>query len=197
MQGVILGIFAWGLWRANASLVVNGLFGLGVTLVPAALERDYEITIGPWLTALLTLATLLHTVGMVGPYETVWWFDHVTHTLSASIVAIGGYATTRAVDEYLEEIYLPPDFMFLYIVLFTLAAGVLWELLEFAARSVALATGREAVLVQYGLADSVIDLVFDGVGGLVAAVFGVPRAQALVDSIEEAIDRLTGSDQGK
>ena len=188
MQAVIGVILGWGLWTSNGSLVVNGLMGLAVTVLPGVLERDYEITIGPWLTFLITLATLLHTVGMVGPYETVWWWDNLTHTFSASLVAVLGYATTRAVDEHVEEIYLPPDFMYVFIVLFTLALGVFWELLEFLARGIAGLSGQDAVLVQYGLADSVIDLIFDAVGAVIAALFGVPRTQQLVESIERALE---------
>jgi len=188
MQTLIVGILLWGLWRANVSIAVNGLLGLGATLLPAVLKRDYEITIGPWLTFLITLAILLHTIGITGPYDNVWWWDNVTHTFSASIVAVVGYATTRAVDEHVEEIYLPPDFMYVFIILFTLAAGVLWELLEFLARGLAIVTGHQAVLVQYGIADSVIDLVFDAVGGVIAALFGIPRTQALVESIEQALE---------
>ncbi|MFB6094699.1 MAG: hypothetical protein ABEJ77_07130 [Halanaeroarchaeum sp.] len=193
MQAVIAAILAWGLWRGNASVIVNGVVGLGVTLLPSVLERDYEITIGPWLTFLITLGTLLHTVGMVGPYDTIWWWDNVTHTLSASIVAIGGYAITTAIDEYVEEIYLPPDFTYLFIGVTTLALGVAWEVLEFLARELALAMGQRAVLVQYGLSDSVLDLLFDAVGAVIAALFGVPRAQSLVASIEDALEEAWGA----
>jgi len=197
MQLIVLAILVWGVWVGNASVAVNAVFGLGVTFLPAILERDYQITIGPWLTFLVTLAILLHTIGMLGVYDSVWWYDHLTHTFSASIIAVAGYATTKAVDEYVEEISLPPDFMFVYIILFTLAAGVLWELLEFLARFAAIATGNTAVLVQYGVADTTIDLIFDALGGVIAAVFGVPRTQALVDSIELAIEGARGRDQGR
>lgn len=188
MQATIAAILVWGVWVANVSVVVNGVLGLLATMLPGIIQRDYEITIGPWLSFLITLAILLHTVGMTGPYTAVWWWDHMTHTLSASIVAVVGYATTKAVDEHVEEIYLPPDFMYVFIVLFTLAIGVFWEILEFLGREVAAMFGQEAVLVQYGVTDTVLDLVFDGVGALVAAVFGIPRVQELVETIEAALE---------
>ncbi|MFB6132490.1 MAG: hypothetical protein ABEJ44_03690 [Halanaeroarchaeum sp.] len=188
MQAAIAVILLWGVRVANVSVVVNGALGLLATMLPGILERDYEITIGPRLAFLITLAILLHTVGMVGQYTAVWWWDHLTHTLSASIVAVVGYATTRAVDEHVEEIYLPPDFMYVFIVLFTLAIGVSWEVLEFLGREVAALFGQEAVLVQYGVTDSVLDLVFDTVGALIAAVFGIPRVQELVETIEATLE---------
>jgi uncharacterized membrane protein YjdF len=188
MQAVIAAFLVWGLVSANVSIALNATLGLATTMLPGLLERDYEITIGPWLTFLLTLAILLHTIGMVGPYETVWWWDEVTHTFSASIVAVVGYATTKAIDEHVEDIYLPPDFMYLFILLFTLAIGVFWELLEFLARVFAEWAGQEAVLVQYGVQDTARDLIFDTVGAVIAALFGIPRTQALVDSIEAALE---------
>ena len=188
MQAVIAAFLVWGIASPNVSIALNATLGLATTMLPGVLERDYEITIGPWLTFLLTLAILLHTVGMVGPYETVWWWDEVTHTFSASIVAVVGYATTKAIDEHVEDIYLPPDFMYLFILLFTLAIGVFWELLEFLARVLAEEVGQEAVLVQYGVQDTARDLIFDTVGAVIAALFGIPRTQALVDSIEKALE---------
>lgn len=188
MQSVIAAFLVWGIVSANVSIAVNATLGLATTMLPGLLERDYEITIGPWLTFLLTLAILLHTIGMVGPYETLWWWDEVTHTFSASIVAVVGYATTRAIDEHVEDIYLPPDFMYLFILLFTLAIGVVWELLEFLARVLAEVVDQEAVLVQYGVQDTARDLIFDTVGAVIAALFGIPRTQALVESIERVLE---------
>lgn len=188
MQAVIAAFLVWGIVSPNVSIAVNATLGLATTMLPGLLERDYEITIGPWLTFLITLAILLHTIGMVGPYETLWWWDEVTHTFSASIVAVVGYATTKAIDEHVEDIYLPPDFMYLFILLFTLAIGVFWELLEFLARVFAEWAGQEAVLVQYGVQDTARDLIFDTVGAVIAALFGIPRTQALVDSIEAALE---------
>lgn len=189
MQAIVALILVWGLLRTNVSVVVNASIGLATTVLPAVLDRDYQITLGPWLTGLLTLAILLHTIGMVGPYTTVWWWDNMTHTFSASIVAVVGYATTKAVDEHVEAIYLPPKFMVVFVVVFTLAAGVLWELLEFLARGLAELTGHEAVLVQYGIRDTTFDLLFDAVGGVIAGVFGAPRTKRLVASLEAALDR--------
>lgn len=194
MQATIAAILLWGIWVANVSVTVNAVLGLLATMLPGIIERDYEITIGPWLTFLITLAILLHTVGMTGPYTDVWWWDHLTHTFSATIVAVVGYATIKAVDEHVEEIYLPPDFMYVFIVLATLALGVFWEILEFLGREFAAFFGQEAVLVQYGVTDTVVDLLFDAVGALIAAVFGVPRVKDLVEDIEEALERGQGRD---
>jgi len=189
MQAVILALVGYGLATRNPSIVVNAVLGLITTFLPAILRRDYQIAMDTPMVAWIAIAVLLHTLGMIGPYDAVWWWDHLTHTLSASLVAGVGFAVTRAVDEYWEEIYLPPDFMFVYIVLFTLAAGVLWEVLEFVGREIALAFGQGPILVQYDVADSVIDLVFDGIGAVLVAALGQRRFDRLIDSIERALER--------
>ncbi|WP_340681209.1 hypothetical protein [Natrinema caseinilyticum] len=172
LQLTISAIFVVGLVTLNLSVIVNAAIALGVTFVPAILQRDYRLSLGPWMTLWITGALFLHTVGMLGLYHDVWWYDHVTHTLSATIVAGVGYVTARAVDEWSDAIYLPPRFMSVYVLLFTLGFGVFWEVTEFVVRIGADLLGLKAVLIQYGLEDTLLDLLFDVVGAVIVAVFG-------------------------
>ncbi|WP_255197402.1 hypothetical protein [Halorarius litoreus] len=185
LQLAIAGIFVVGLATRNLSVVVNAALALGVTFLPALLARDFDIRVDAGLVLLLTVALFLHTLGMLGLYAGVWWYDHVTHTLSAMLVAGVGYTATKAVDHYSDAIYLPRRFLALYIVLFTLAAGVFWEVLEFLAREFVVGLGFDPVLVQYGLDDTLVDLVFDTVGALVVALFGTERFDDLSDRVTE------------
>jgi hypothetical protein len=189
MQFVIAGILVVGLWERNIAVVVNAVLALAITFLPAVLRRDWDVHLDTGLTLWLMLAVLLHTVGMLGFYVTVSWWDHVTHTLSATIVAGAGYATARAVDEYTDAIYLPPRFLFVYILLFTMAFGVLWEVLEYSVRFVTDLVGVEAVLIQFSVEDTIVDLIFDFVGAVLVALFGTPRLQSLVTSLTERLDR--------
>jgi hypothetical protein len=193
MQVGIALILLVGLARRNVSVVVNATFALAATALPAVLERDYRLPLDAGLTLWITAALFLHTLGMLGLYDGVWWWDHLTHTLSATIVAAVGYVTARAVDESSEDIYLPRPFLFVYIVLFTLALGVLWEVLEFAARGGAELFGLDPVLVQYGLSDSLLDLVFDAVGAVVVALFGAGVFDGIATTLADRLDgRPTG-----
>lgn len=189
LQVAIAGILVVGLVRVNLSVVVNAVLALGATFLPALLARDFDIQVDAGLVLLLTTALFLHTLGMLGLYSGVWWYDHVTHTLSAMLVAGVGYTATRAVDRYSDAIYLPREFLALYIVLFTLAAGVFWEVLEFLARELAEWLALDPVLVQYGLGDTLVDLVFDTVGAVAVALFGTERFDGLVDRLSEWLHR--------
>ncbi|RDI72097.1 hypothetical protein [Halopelagius longus] len=188
MQFGIVGILVAGVLARNVSVAVNGLFAFAVTFLPSVLSRDWGIRLSPGLTLWITLAVFLHAVGMLGLYDGVWWYDHVTHTLSATIVAGVGYATARAVDRYTDTVHLPRRFMFVFIVTFTLAFGVFWEVLEFFARLSADAVGAEAVLVQYGLDDTIVDLLFDSVGAVLVGLFGTNTLATAVDSVHKRIE---------
>ena len=189
MQVALVVVVVVGLLARNLSVVLNGLVALAVTFLPAVLERDYRISLPAWLTLWLTTAVLLHAVGLLGPYHDVWWWDHVTHTLSAALVAGAGYATVHALDVHSESLYFPPRFLAVFILLFTLALGVGWEVLEFAARAVADAYGYGPLLVQYGLEDTIVDLLFDLLGALVVAVFGSAALGDLADAVLRRLRR--------
>ncbi|WP_411963912.1 hypothetical protein [Haloferax sp. YSMS24] len=195
MQLILVGLIFIGLDRRNLGIVVNASVGLGVTYLPAILERDYRIPMDAGLTLWISSAAFLHALGTVGLpgsetsfYAGVWWWDHLTHALSSSVVAAAGYATIRAVDQHSDDIYLPGRFMFVFILLFVIAFGVFWEVLEFAISRVAALAGTTSVLTQYGLDDTMLDLVFDTVGGLVVALWGTAHLTDVVGALRTRLD---------
>ncbi|MFA1610011.1 hypothetical protein [Halobellus rubicundus] len=188
---VVLGV---GVATLNLGVVVNAVFALGVTYLPALLRRDWNLRLSPGLTLVVTLAVLLHTLGMIGLYENIVWYDHLTHTFSAALVAAVGYAATRAIDLHSEAVSFPPRFLSVFLLLFTLALGVFWEVVEFVGRLAADAAGAEAVLIQYGLEDTILDLVFDSVGALLVALFGTERLSDLVETIRERLLAANATD---
>ena len=190
MEVGLVGMFFIGVDRGNPGIVVNTGVGLAVAQLPALLERDYEIPMDPALTLWITAAVFLHALGTVGVpgsrfsfYQSVWWYDHLTHALSASVVAAAGYATTRALDRHDERIYLPARFTFALVLLLTIAFGVFWEVVEFAIAEVAALVGSTSVLTQYGLEDTMLDLVFDTVGAVIVATWGTAYLTDVVGAI--------------
>lgn len=177
-----------GLYLRNMGIFVNSLVSLLITFLPGILERDYEISMDPALVLWITSAVFFHAIGTYGPYQQVWWWDHFTHMLSSSVVALGGYAAVRAFDEYYEGIEMPKKFTFFFVLFFVMAFGVLWEVLEFAISGTAQILGMKTVLTQYGLEDTMKDLIFDTVGGILVAVFGEIYVLNLVDDLKAKIE---------
>jgi hypothetical protein len=184
-----------GIGRREYGIVVNAGVGLAVTQIVPILERDYGVPMDPALTLWITSAVFLHALGTPSflgyesLYQDVPWWDHLTHALSASVVAGAGYATVRALSEHSEDIHLPSRFMFVFILTFVMAFGVLWEVLEFAIAGAASILGTGTVLTQYGLEDTLWDLVFDTVGAVVAAVWGTAHLMDLSGYLERQFDR--------
>jgi len=177
MQGLMLGAVALGAVDQDVDIILNATGGLAVTFVPAFLERNPRVPMDAGLSLWLTTAVFLHVVGAVGLpgapgnfYSDVWWWDHVTHAASASLVAGIGYALLRAIDEHGDAVALPTQLTFVFTLLLVLAVGVYWEIFEFALGHVRI--GGDSALTQYGVADTLQDLAFDAAGGLIAAVLG-------------------------
>lgn len=195
MEVGLVGMFFIGLERQNTGIIVNTAIALAVSQLPPILERDYNIPMNPALTLWITAAVFLHALGTVGIpgtsssfYNSVWWWDHLTHGLSASVVAAAGYATVRAIDVHLDEIELPPKFMFVFILMFVIAFGVFWEVIEFALGELSHIIGGRPILTQYGINDTMLDLVFDTVGAVIVAIWGTAHLSGVVGALVQRFD---------
>jgi uncharacterized membrane protein YjdF len=185
MQLVLVGIVAYGVLFRQPKAISNGAIALLVTFTPALLEQRYDFPLDPWLGLWITFAVFLHTLGSAALYVRVGWWDHITHAMSASLVAGVGYTFARAVDIHSDEIYLPTRFFFVYVLVVVLAFGVLWELFEFLLDVAAGATGIQMPLAQHGLDDTVRDLVFNSLGALTVAALGQAHLSDVARTVRE------------
>lgn len=196
MELVLVGVFFVGVYELDPGVTVNAGLALLVTQLPPVLEREYDIPMDPALTLWITAAVFIHAIGVVGLpgsrlgfYTTLWWYDHLTHALSASVVAAAGYVTVRAIDRHSDDIYLPPAFTFVFILLITIAFGVLWEVIEFTVGQVSAAFGSVRGFSQHGLGDTMLDLVFDTIGAVIVATWGTAYLSDVVGAVTERLER--------
>lgn len=172
MQVGLVILLTFGIIQKDLSTTVNATTGLALTFVPYLITQKYNIPHDTGLVLWLTLAIFLHTAGTFAFYDDIAKWDHVTHALSASVVAAAGYTLIRAIDIYVDEIYIPPKVLFLFILLFVLAMGVVWEIIEFLSDELTFRLGYQAILAQHGIGDTMMDLVFDLFGAIIAATWG-------------------------
>jgi len=172
LQGGLVVLLLFGILRKDLSTTVNATTGLILTFVPHMITRKYHIKQDTGLVLWLTLAIFLHTIGTFEFYNYIDNWDHVTHALSASVVAAAGYTLIRAIDIYVDEIYIPPRVLFIFILIFVLAMGVVWEIIEFLSDELTSTLGYDAILAQHGIGDTMLDLVFDLLGAVLAATWG-------------------------
>lgn len=172
IQLVLLAQVAFGIATLEPGVATAGAVALAVTLLPALLRREYRYATGPGLALWLAAAVFLHNLGSIGLYGEFQWYDEVTHTVSATLVAGIGYASFRALELHSDEIDVPPLFRSVFVVVFVLAAAVVWELVEFA---------LGGFFTVYGVDDVATDMVFNAVGALVLAAWGTGSVRGLVD----------------
>ncbi|NHN40670.1 hypothetical protein G9C85_03335 [Halorubellus sp. JP-L1] len=194
MELALVGLLFVGVYELNPGIVVNCAVGLLVVQLPAIVERDYEVPMDAALTLWITTAAFLHALGTVGLpgmessfYRTLPVWDDVTHALSASVVAAVAYATVRAFDEHSESISLPRKVTFAYVLAFTMAFGVAWEVLEYAITLATGVVGVDTVLTQYSVEDTLGDLVWNTVGGLLVALWGHLYLTDVVGALRERL----------
>ncbi|SMO83914.1 hypothetical protein [Halorubrum cibi] len=189
----ILGALLVGARSRDLRAVVNGIASLVAAATPTLAEFAIARAIGtsvafaPELSAWIAAAGFLHMLGMLGWYETVGWWDHLTHTVSAALVAALVYGSLRgqhALASQVTDLYAVG-----FTVLFTLGAGVFWEFVELAARELGEYVDRPPVLEYYGLRDTVLDMAFNGVGALAVIALDV----RVFTSIAEQIPRIAGA----
>lgn len=185
MQLFLVGLVVYGVLTRHPKAIVNGGMALPITFLPAVFERRYDLPLDPWLGLWITMAVFLHTLGSAGLYGQIRWWDHLTHAMSASLIAGAGYTAARAMDLHVDEINIPAEVAFVYIFVVVLAFGVIWELFEFALDILAVVTGLTMPLAQHGLDDTVRDLMFNSIGALVVATVGQVHLSGVAERMLE------------
>lgn len=193
MQLMLLAIAAYGLVRLKLGLFLIGAITLAITLIPALLRREYDYRMNTGLTLWITLAVTLHVLGALGLYGNFPWYDSVAHTVSATFIAGIGYALARTAELHTDAVSFRSGFRGVFVVLIVLAAGIAWEILEFASGGLATILGGQPVLTQYGVDDIASDLVFDAAGAVLVAVASTDRFEELVHTLRSRVDTLVRS----
>lgn len=178
LQLTLVGLLVYGVVSMRVELVVTVGIALGVTLLPALLRREYGFSMDAGLVLWITIAMILHVVGSLRLYSQYQWYDEVTHTVSATLIAGVGYAAFRALELHSDTLDVPSEFRVVFIIVFVLAAGILWEVLEFA---------LGGLVTVYGIDDIVTDLVFNAMGAVIVAVWGRGYVGDLVGFFRERL----------
>ncbi|WP_126661292.1 hypothetical protein [Haloterrigena salifodinae] len=172
LQLALVALLGYGAVTIQFAITGTAGLALGITLLPAWLRREYGYSMDAGLVLWITAAVILHTIGSLWLYETYQWYDEIAHTVSASVIAGLGYAAFRAFELHSDEMNVPSTFRSVFIVVFVLAIGVIWEVLEFALGG--------TVVTVFGIDDIVTDFVFNAVGAMIVAVWGTDYVDELV-----------------
>ena len=185
---IIRGDLIWGIGAAIA---------LFLTFVPTILERNYHITL-PWiLEVLIAFALFLHIGGgVLSMYYTIPLYDKFAHFISSFLVAFLGFAMIIILDKYWDGLHMDTKAMVFVVIVSTMAFGVTWEFFEWGSDLV-FSTNE-----QWGLQDTMTDLVIDTIGGIVMATIGVTslkngRWEQLTHDFDEDIESFIQNRKNK
>lgn len=156
-------------------MVTLPLYGVAILAVPPLLGRLCGRRFGPLQRAWFSVGLAIHPAGaLYGLYQQYWWYDHLAHTVSGTLLAGLLYLVVAAsvTDGRASPIPGPVHVLVLAAVL---GCGVAWELFEL----------RVAYLHVGGPRDTLADLCFDVVGWLVVA----PRWQVFLDVLPRGLAR--------
>lgn len=189
LQAGLAGMGVYGLVAPDIGLVLTSIFALTITFLPSLLEGRYDVPMGVGLTLWITIGVFFHTLGTAFFYGESFWFHNLAHATSGSLIAGIGYASFRAVDEHSSALRFPPQFMFVLIVLFVVSIGVFWEIQEFTTDQLLVTeSGKAIVFVQYGLADTLSDLFFDLIGGVLVGIWGTASLTGVAAGLRDQMD---------
>lgn len=191
MEAPLFALLYAGYRRRNEAALVNTVVAILVTATPIGVELTLRALGTPQasFTSLLTLwvggASILHCLGMLGLYESVRWWDHLTHTISAALAAALIYAAL------LVAAGPAPDVGTASLAVATLGVvlvfSLLWELTELVMRHIGERYGVEPVLVHYGWRDTGLDLVFDTLGAVLVLALDVRLFVPVFETLSTAL----------
>ena len=158
--------------RGDVLYGVFCLFALGLTLVPAILARSTRAR-APFeleLVLLLLMVSDMTLGNLLGLYVRLPWYDKALHLGSSTLIGLIGFLVVYVLHAT-GPTRFQPWLDGVAILLVTLGIGVLWEIAEYAVDRV-LGRATQSAPGMAPLDDTMIDLVMDGLGGVVAAVLG-------------------------
>lgn len=168
VQLLLISMLPYVIYKGNYIYAAGAILAILFAYVPAMVKRNFNLQLPWFLETAITLALFLHISGLAfGWYLKFRFYDVVLHAYGTMIIALLGFMFVYMLY-YLGKIKLSIRTMAIFTFLFAMAVGGLWEIAEF---SIDHALGTNAQMGS--LQDTMGDLIFDGVGGILVAFFGM------------------------
>jgi len=168
-------MLATAIWEIASGDIQYGVFcvvGVFITLLPAIHARRLDARIPLELElALLWLMLADMTLGNgLDLYHRFTWFDKILHFSSSILVALMGFLAIYVLH-LTQKTKFRPWIDGAMILLVTLGLGALWEIAEYMVDLVFGRTTQGAPNLS-ALDDTMVDLILDGIGGILGALLG-------------------------
>ncbi|MBQ7880442.1 MAG: hypothetical protein IJ358_01180 [Clostridia bacterium] len=162
-------------FRESKANILNCIYCLLFSFLPFILKR-WNIHSTKTLQVYFLLAIIVHFIlgGTLHYYRDVWFFSFIVHLINSFLIAtiIYGILLRHCKNQ-------SKFFMFMATVAFTALVGVLWEVCEYAIDGMSgsnmqrfnNSVTNEPFIGRVALKDTMIDLMMDTLGGLLAGLY--------------------------
>lgn len=153
-------------------MMFTGIFMLFLTLVPYIIAQKMNVNF-PWFVYLLiAMALWFHTAGYIQGYYTTFYpyYDKIAHLVSGTAVALIGFLGVIFLDKYW-DMNLKTPFIIGFTIIFGMALAGFWEIYEYFIDNVF--GGSMAGLMQHGLDDTMLDMIFVLIGSIIVSILAV------------------------
>ncbi|MDD4251902.1 MAG: hypothetical protein PHT74_02020 [Methanoculleus horonobensis] len=149
------------------SQVFTGVIALGLTLVPAVATRRWNITL-PWqVNLLIVLSLYLHIAGEIRGFYMLYYpyYDKIAHLISGITVSVLAFVIVLLLDRF-SRLNLSRWMIVGFVIIAAMAMEGFWEIYEW------LFDTFLGTNLQYGLDDTMLDMIFVLVGSVIVALAG-------------------------
>ena len=147
-----------------------------LTFYPSILEKRFGVYLPNRLQIIITLFIFASQIlgELQDFYERIPWWDIMLHAISGVVLGLVGFLFVYLLNEKGNiNVNLSPKFVILFAFCFALTMGVFWEFFEFGAdRLFGYNMQKFRMPGQDGLVDTMVDLIVDAVGAIVACIGG-------------------------
>lgn len=149
------------------SQVFGGVVAFCLTLVPAVVTHRWNITL-PWqVNLLIVLSLYLHIAGEIRGFYMLYYpyYDKIAHLISGITVSVLAFVIVLLLDRF-SRLNLSRWMIVGFVVIAAMAMEGFWEIYEW------LFDTFLGTNLQYGLDDTMLDMIFVLIGAVVVALAG-------------------------
>lgn len=156
------------LYKGDYLFSVLLVLSVVLSLIPSIVEKSYKVTLPFELDFLITFSIFLNTFMGEGLdfYQRVWFYDKALHVYGSAVFGLLAFVAVYTL-KYTRKIRLSLPFVGFFTVIFTMALGGLWEIMEFGVDNLFDKTTQDS------LDDTMWDLINDLLGGFITAAIGM------------------------
>ena len=185
---LLLAITVYALYNARFEMAFVCALMLLVSLAPLYLKAVHDVYV-PAVFMYVTIAFIFSSVflGQFGGLYDRWhWYDSFLHFISALAFGLAGFLPLFVFYVH-NKLRLPKSIILFFTFFFCLGVGALWEIIEYGIDNV-FGTNMQV----NSLDDTMIDLMLNGLGAVVAVTFCyIYMSRTSIPIIDNTVQALT------